>query len=104
MRTENFSAPLVPLALWDFAHCDPKRCSGKRLVRLGLVKELRVPSKFRGVVLTPVGERLVAPCDRAIVEKYGVASVDCSWNELEKVPFGKIKSPHERIRTILSLS
>jgi len=38
----------------DFDHCDPRRCSGKKLSRLGLITELRVGSKFRGIVVSCV--------------------------------------------------
>ena len=38
----------------DFDHCDPRRCSGKRLARLGLIKDLRIGAKFRGVVVSCV--------------------------------------------------
>jgi pre-rRNA-processing protein TSR3 len=41
-----------PVAMWDFDHCDPKRCSGKKLARHGLCKDLRIGAKFRGIVLT----------------------------------------------------
>ena len=38
----------------DFDHCDPRRCSGKRLARQHFITELRVGSRFRGVVLSSV--------------------------------------------------
>lgn len=40
------------IGLQDFDHCDPKRCSGKKLARFGLVKGLKIGTRFRGVVLT----------------------------------------------------
>ena len=36
----------------DFNHCDPKRCSGKKLARFGLIRDLKVGVRFRGIVLT----------------------------------------------------
>jgi len=83
--------------MWDFDHCDPKRCSGKKLARFGLIKDLKVGVRFRGVVLTPKGVDPVAPCDRDIIEESGLAVVECSWARLEEVPFTKIRSPHERL-------
>ena len=99
----------------DFGHCDPKRCSGKKLARLGLIKELRVGNRFRGIVLScvlrfqtcerwlirpmrsPKGRDIVSPADKDIVSSGGLAVVECSWARLDEVPFGKISSPHERI-------
>ncbi|KAJ7491989.1 DUF367 family protein [Mycena latifolia] len=87
----------VPVAMWDFDHCDPRRCSGKKLSRLGLIKELKVGSRFRGIVVSPKGKQVISPSDREIILKGGLAVVECSWARLDDVPFGKIASPHERL-------
>ncbi|BEI85302.1 hypothetical protein CcaverHIS002_0507030 [Cutaneotrichosporon cavernicola] len=87
----------VPVAMWDFDHCDPRRCSGKKLARHGLCTAMRVGQRFRGVVLTPKGKKPIAPCDDEVVMISGLAVVECSWARLDEVPFGKIKGPHERL-------
>ncbi|KAJ6518963.1 hypothetical protein C8R45DRAFT_10628 [Mycena sanguinolenta] len=87
----------VPVAMWDFDHCDPRRCSGKKLSRLGLIKELKVGSRFRGIVVSPKGKQVISPSDRDIILMGGLAVVECSWARLDDVPFGKIASPHERL-------
>lgn len=87
----------VKLAMWDFDHCDPKRCSGKKLERLGLIKNLRVGQRFSGIIVSPNGKGVVCPEDREIVENFGSAVVECSWARLEEVPFNKIGGKHERL-------
>ncbi|KZP33868.1 DUF367-domain-containing protein [Athelia psychrophila] len=83
--------------MWDFDHCDPRRCSGKKLSRLGLIKELKVGSRFRGIVVSPKGTQVISPADYDLVLEYGLAVVECSWARLDDVPFSKIASPHERL-------
>ncbi|TBU24618.1 hypothetical protein BD311DRAFT_857199 [Dichomitus squalens] len=87
----------VPVAMWDFDHCDPRRCSGKKLARQGLIQTLRVGQKFRGIVVSPKGTQPVSPADKDIVAQSGLAVVECSWARLEEVPFNRIASPHERL-------
>lgn len=87
----------VPVAMWDLNHCDPRRCSGKKLSRLGLIKDLRIGQRFRGIVVTPQGQKPLSPSDRSIIAETGLAVVECSWARLEEVPFGKIRSPNERL-------
>ena len=41
---------------------------------------------------------MISLSDREIILKCGVAVVECSWARLDDVPFGKISSPHERLR------
>ncbi|KAJ1052625.1 hypothetical protein FZC28_6652g2140 [Saccharomyces cerevisiae] len=88
-NSEKMKFP-VKLAMWDFDHCDPKRCSGKKLERLGLIKSLRVGQKFQGIVVSPNGKGVVCPDDLEIVEQHGASVVECSWARLEEVPFNKI--------------
>lgn len=53
--TENaISRPPFKAACWDFGHCDPKRCSGKRLMQFGLMRELSIGHKHSGVIISYV--------------------------------------------------
>ncbi|TFY62899.1 hypothetical protein EVG20_g6535 [Dentipellis fragilis] len=88
----------------DFDHCDPRRCSGKKLSRLGLIKELKVGARFHGVVMSPRATQVISPSDRDIILQGGLAVVECSWARLDDIPFGKIASPHERLRELISLT
>ncbi|KAJ2868656.1 ribosome biogenesis protein tsr3 [Coemansia erecta] len=87
----------VPLGMWDFDHCDPKRCSGRKLARMGLVKEFRLGYVFKGVVMSPEGKQVVSRADLPIMEQHGAAMIDCSWARLDEVPFNRIKSRHNRL-------
>jgi len=64
---------------------------------MGLIQDLKVGQRFRGIVVSPKGTQTISAGDRAIIEQYGVAVVECSWARLDDVPFGKIASPHERL-------
>jgi pre-rRNA-processing protein TSR3 len=39
---------------------------------------------------SPNGESSVSPADRAIVESSGVSVIDCSWKQLDTIPFAKL--------------
>ncbi|KAF8475679.1 hypothetical protein BDZ91DRAFT_710118 [Kalaharituber pfeilii] len=93
----SIKRPPYRAAAWDLQHCDPKRCSGKKLIRLGLMRDLRIGQKHAGVVVTPKGKIPVSPADRAILEEFGAAVVECSWARLEEVPFSRIGGKCERL-------
>lgn len=86
-----------PLVMWDFNHCDPKRCSGKKLARQGFVVTLRVGQKFKGIVVTPNGKVPVSPADTETCIKSGVSVVECSWARIDEIPFSKIGGRCERL-------
>ncbi|EWC45552.1 hypothetical protein DRE_05410 [Drechslerella stenobrocha 248] len=89
--------PPYKCAMWDFGHCDPKRCSGKKLERAGLIRNLRIGQKFAGVVVTPNGKTVVSPADSEIVTDAGAAVVECSWARISEIPFSRIGGKHERL-------
>ena len=89
--------PPFKAACWDLEHCDPKRCSGKRLMRFGLMRELSVGQKYAGVVISPNAKRTISPADKDLLEQFGAAVVECSWVRIKEVPWAKIGGKCERL-------
>ncbi|KAI9707650.1 MAG: ribosome biogenesis protein tsr3 [Candelina mexicana] len=89
--------PVYKAACWDLEHCDPKRCSGKKLMKLGLMRELAIGRKFAGVVISSNAKKLLSRADTELLDQYGVAVVECSWARVKEVPFSKIGGKCERL-------
>jgi pre-rRNA-processing protein TSR3 len=87
----------VPLAMWDLGQCDPKRCSGRKLARLGCLREMRIQQRFPGVALTPSATDCISPGDYHLIHADGLCVVDCSWNRLDDVPWKKLHSAAPRL-------
>ncbi|RDW78217.1 putative RLI and DUF367 protein [Coleophoma crateriformis] len=91
------SRPAFKAACWDLGHCDPKRCSGKKLMKLGLMRDLHVGQKHSGVIISPNAKQTISPADTELMEQYGAAVVECSWARVKEVPWSKIGGKCERL-------
>ncbi|PLN81284.1 DUF367-domain-containing protein [Aspergillus taichungensis] len=89
--------PSYKAACWDLGHCDPKRCSGKRLMKLGLMRELNIGQRFPGVIVSPNAKKIISPADKELMEQYGAAVVECSWVRVKEVPWSRIGGKCERL-------
>lgn len=73
--------------VYQARQCDPRKCTALKLGRHGLV---RIVSRLRflprrAIVLNPFSETAFSPADRARIEQFGLAALDCSWEHAEKV-------------------
>ncbi|KAH6847390.1 hypothetical protein B0I37DRAFT_374955 [Chaetomium sp. MPI-CAGE-AT-0009] len=96
-NTSGSSRPAFKAACWDLGHCDPKRCSGKRLMRLGLMRELHLGQRHAGVIITPNGKQTLSPADAPLLDQHGAAVVECSWARTGEVQWGKVGGKCERL-------
>ncbi|KAF2658134.1 DUF367-domain-containing protein [Lophiostoma macrostomum CBS 122681] len=96
-RAPRSTKPAFKAACWDLNHCDAKRCSGKKLMRLGLMRQLAVGQKFAGLVISPKAKKILSPADRELCETYGAAVVEASWKRIDEVPWARIGRNGERL-------
>ena len=89
------------LRMWDFAQCDPKRCTGARLAKRGIFQRMPLKQPFKGIVLSPQGKISVSPADRPILEQSGTSVIDCSWARLAEIPFRQMHAGHHRLLPFL---
>ncbi len=71
----------IRLVAYHAGQCDPKKCTSRRLERLGLMTFVPRPSALPNgaVLLTPEANRALSPADMPRAERRGLAIVDVSW-------------------------
>lgn len=95
----NYSGP--SLWMWDFNHCDPKRCTGRKLCRAGLLRSVRPSTSIPGAVLSPTASQAISRADHELILQSGLGVVDCSWARLDEVPFTRLRMGAERLLPFL---
>lgn len=56
-----------------------------RLKKYGLLKEIKLNSKYKGILLTPTADKIVSKEDRNIILENGVCVIDCSWAKFNQL-------------------
>ncbi|ODS38259.1 MAG: hypothetical protein A7315_03365 [Candidatus Altiarchaeales archaeon WOR_SM1_79] len=67
--------------------CDPKKCTGRKLVRLGQASAVKNLKKipFSAIILNPTSTKALSKEDIKYAEKQGIAALDCSWENAEEL-------------------
>ncbi|MFX1483300.1 MAG: DUF367 family protein [Promethearchaeota archaeon] len=75
------------LIIYHANQCDPKKCTGVRLDKMKKAKIVRTMHHLPkgSVVLNPVSETAFSAADRNAVMKSGLAALDCSWKQAERI-------------------
>ena len=79
--------PTIRLYAYRADQCDPKKCTSRKLERLGLLTFVpRATSLPAGtVLLTPEAERALSRADAPRAARHGLSVLDLSWKVTERV-------------------
>ncbi|KAI9919494.1 hypothetical protein PsorP6_017614 [Peronosclerospora sorghi] len=91
----------LTLCMWDFEQCDAKRCTGRKLCRLGYMKRMKPGAPFRGLVLSPAGDQAVSCADRELITRTGISVIDCSWAKVQELPSHQLRAGVHRLLPFL---
>ena len=91
-----FYIDYIILLLQNFEQCDPKKCTGVKLMKYGILKEINVTSKFQGLLLTPEGKQTCIKLDAQLIRERGICVIDCSWAQFSEL---KINLTHVETRS-----
>lgn len=83
--------------IFEFGQCDPKKCSGHKLVKSKKIDSIPLKSHFNGIILSPNGKCTISPADKEHIERFGIGLIDCSWNQIDSFDFSKLPKRNNRL-------
>jgi len=71
----------IALYFYDGKQCDPKKCSGRKLARFGLARQVFKMGALppASIVLMPTARKVLSRGDQGAAVKSGIAVLDLSW-------------------------
>lgn len=64
------------VGMWDLKQCDPKRCTGRKLMRLEMIDKLGMFAMFNGIVLTPVATEVILINNLVIIKDIYIHNIN----------------------------
>lgn len=87
---ERARAPLeegerIRVYVWDEGHCNPKRCTARRLARMSLATQVPRMGLLprNAILLDPFATKALAREDIDAAQRRGIVVLDCSWQHAE---------------------
>ena len=77
---------MIPVYVVDLDQCDPKKCTGKRMEKFGLGREIptnKVPAG--SIVLSASGNQYLSPADAKRARR-GIVVLDLTWTNIDQEP------------------
>ncbi|UCE39530.1 MAG: DUF367 family protein [Thermoplasmata archaeon] len=79
----------IQLLIYHADQCDPKKCTGTKLVRLKQAKKVKnlrlIP--YNAIILNPMAIKAISKEDCALAKEHGIVVFDCSWEKAEELLF-----------------
>ena len=73
----------IPIKIAYLDQCDKAKCTGARMLKLGLAKNI-VPRKIHsGIILSPFARLMLSKSDLDIATSAGIIAIDGSWNVIK---------------------
>lgn len=77
----------MDVKLVHYDQCDPKKCSGTRLLKFNKVKQIKPGQIGRGIILSPFTDKALSPEDKELAETAGIVAIDGSWNQIDSIRY-----------------